>query len=45
MVDLVSVEYKTFNIVAESLKFLPQVDLGLSYIEQYFMLTFFVING
>ena len=35
MVDHFSVEYKTFIIVAESVNFLPQVDLGLSYIEQY----------
>ena len=37
-----SVEYKIFIIVAK----LPQVDLCLSYIDQYFFLKyFFVING
>ena len=41
MVDYFSVEYKTFIIVAESLKFLPKVDLGLSYIEIYIVLKRF----
>ena len=35
MVDYFSVEDKTFLIVAEFLKILPQVYPGLSYIEKY----------
>ena len=33
-----SVEYKNFTILDEWLKFVPQVDLGLSYIEKYIFL-------
>ena len=46
MVDPFFVAYKIFIILAESLKFLPQVDLGLGYTE--FENNFFldvVING
>ena len=35
MVNYFSVEYKTFIIVAQGLKMLPQVDLGLSYTDNY----------
>ena len=45
VVEPVSVEYKIVIILAESLKFLPQVDLGLRYIEKYSFPIFFVING
>ena len=43
---LLSVEYKTFIILAELLTFLPQVDLCLSYIEKYFLqlLSDFVLD-
>ena len=39
MVDYFSVEYKTFIIVAELLKIVPQVDLSLSYIEKYVVIN------
>ena len=45
MVDNFYVEYKTFIIVAELLKLLPQLDLGLPYTEKYFFLKDVVING
>ena len=44
MVDYFSVEYKTFIIVAELLQILPQVDIGLSYVQEYFFLSDVVIN-
>ena len=40
-----SVEYKTFNVVADMLKKIPLVIIGLSYIEQYFYNKNVVING
>ena len=44
MVNYFSVEYKTFIIVAESLKYLPHVILGLSSIEKYLIQKDVVIN-
>ena len=38
MVYPFSVKYKTLIILAELLKILPQVDIGLSYIGKYFCL-------
>ena len=38
IVVYISGEYKTFIIVAESLKKLPQVDLDLSYVDKYLVL-------
>ena len=46
MVDSFSVENKTFIIVAELLKLLPQLDVDLSNIKKnFYLLKNFVMNG